>query len=137
MLTIKVDWNLLLKDNTQFLGVWWVVANKFRLFLEFCWVSSGGKNTVQNLLLQGGLWLNYCCSWVVAIYLWLVVGGCGWCWWNNGWLWVVEVKLWLVVSGGSKIITGCGSSGELMPDHGGLWVVATELWLVLGGFILF
>ena len=29
--------------------------------------SSGDKNIVQNLLLRGGLWLTYHCSWVVAI----------------------------------------------------------------------
>ena len=181
LLTVKIDWNLFLNDNTlkklictkvyshkialllififigivlsklqmetvhtflkrRFLGVCKVVAYKFRLLLEFCWVSSGGQNVVQNLLLRGGLWLNYCCSWVVTVWLWLVVGGggeimvgygCFWvvvgsgseimvCWgwlsvwgWNYGWSWVEAVKLWLVVGGGS----------ELMPGPRWLWVV--------------
>ena len=50
-----------------FLGVPWIVANKFRLVLEFRWVSSGGKNTVQDLLLRRGLRLNYRCLWIVVI----------------------------------------------------------------------
>ena len=43
-------------------GVQHIVANKFRLLLEFRWVSSGSKN-------NGWLW------WVVVVKLWLVMGG--------------------------------------------------------------
>ena len=83
----------------KFLGVWRVVASKFRLPLEFCWVSSGGKNIVQKLLFWGGLLQNYRYSSVVANESWLVVSGCGWWWWNKGWLREVGVKLWLIVDG--------------------------------------
>ena len=51
----------------KFIGVQWLVAIKFRVLLEFSWVSSGGKNIVLNLLLWGRLWLNYHCLWVVTI----------------------------------------------------------------------
>ena len=51
----------------KFIGVQWLVANRFRVLLEFSWVSSGVKNIVLNLLLWEGLWLNYHCLWVVAI----------------------------------------------------------------------
>ena len=51
----------------KFIGVQWLVANRFRVLLEFSWVSSGVKNIVLNLLLWEGLWQNYHCLWVVAI----------------------------------------------------------------------
>ena len=107
----------------KFLGVRWVVASKLRLLLEFCWVSSGGKNIVQNLLFWGWLCLNYRCSWIVVISLWLVVGVCGRWHWNNGWLWVVGVKLLLVMSGG----------GEIKSGRGWPWVVRAKLRLGVDG----
>ena len=85
-------------SKRKFLGVRWVVANKFMLLLEFCWVSSYGEKIVQNLLLRGGFWLNYRYSWEVTIKLWLVVGGDGKIMARSGWSWVVGMKLWLVVA---------------------------------------
>ena len=43
-------------------------------------MSSDGRNMVQNLLLRGGLWLNYCCSWEVVGGGGNIVAACGW-WW--------------------------------------------------------
>ena len=60
--------------------------NKFRLLLEFCWMSSGGKNIVRNSLLRGELWLNYRCLWV-----WQFNYDCS----------------WVVVDGGGEIMAGC------------------------------
>ena len=68
------------KNFSWCLVVWWVVANKFRLLLDFSWVSSDGRNMVQNLLLRGGLWLNYCCSWEVVGGGGNIMAACGW-WW--------------------------------------------------------
>lgn len=50
-------------------------------------MSSGGKNIIQNLLLQVELWLNYCCWWEVTIYV--------------------------VVSGGDEIMASCGHWWEV------------------------
>ena len=47
-------------------------------------MSSDGRNMVQNLLLLGGLWLNYCCSWEVVGGGGNIMAACG------GW-WVVVV----------------------------------------------
>lgn len=91
-------------------GVWRVVASKFRLLLEFCWVSRGGKNKDQILLFWAGLWLNYCVSGLWRF--WVVVGdrdeimvGC--------WRLKVGMKL-LVVGGGDKIMVGSGCSHSLI-----------------------
>ena len=116
----------------KFLGVCWVMMSNFRLLLEFCWVSSGDKNKVQNCLLWGELWLNYRCLWVVVIELCLVMGSCGWWLWKNGWLWVVMgggMKLWLVMRG-----EGGGSGSQIMAGCGWLWVVVAKLWLAVGGY---
>ena len=43
-------------------------------------MSSDGRNMVQNLLLRGGLWLNYCCSWEVVGGGGNIMAACGW-WW--------------------------------------------------------
>ena len=84
------------------------MANKFRLRLEFCWVSSYGEKIVQNLLLRGGFWLNYRYSWEVTIKLWLVVGGDGKIMARSGWSWVVGMKLWLVVAARGWWRQNCG-----------------------------
>ena len=116
----------------KFLGVCWVMMSNFRLLLEFCWVSSGDKNKVQNCLLWGELWLNYRCLWVVVIELCLVMGSCGWWLWKNGWLWVVMgggMKLWLVMRGGggggvvAKLWLVVGDCGWWWQNYGWLWVV--------------
>ena len=116
----------------NFLGVRQVLARTFRLLLEFCWVSSGGKNIVQNLLLWGGLWLNYCYSWIVVIYggeLWLVVSGGNDIITGCGWLLVIGVKLWLVMGGDSEIMT---CHGWQQWNYRWSWVVAAKLWLIVG-----
>ena len=64
-------------------------------------MNNGGKNVVQNLLLQGGLWVNYRCSWVSGDLIMVV----------RGWMWVVAVKndwLWVVVGGGGEIMVSRG-----------------------------
>ena len=43
-------------------------------------MSSDGRNMVHNLLLRGGLWLNYCCSWEVVGGGGNIMAACGW-WW--------------------------------------------------------
>ena len=56
------------------------MASKFKLLLEFSWVSSGDENIVYNLWLWEGL------------YLFSVVGSGDLVMVGRRWLWVVAVK---------------------------------------------
>ena len=66
----------------MFIGVQFVVVNKFRLLLEFCWVSSGGKKHSSEFVIVR--------RFVAKVSLFMGSGSLIMV--VHGWSWVVAVK---------------------------------------------